>query len=189
MDSGLSSYPRVLIVDDDPIVLRMLIKTVTRWGCRVTAAETGADALALLADGVDLVITDINLRAGSGIEIAQAAAKMHPAPPVIAITGAATPEEAFQLGRMGVGAIVTKPFRPAELRAVVDQLEPPEPDVLDGFVRRIVGAEPMPELIDAVRRSMVVEALARTNNNKVQAASLLGISRQHLQKILERGKA
>ena len=46
----------------------------------------------------------------------------------------------------------------------------------------------MREVLDAVRRSMVLEALARTNNNKAQAAALLGISRQHLQMILSRGQ-
>ena len=182
-------YLRVLVVDDDQSVLRMLAKVFTRWGCEVSAAATYEEGLELLALGVDLVVTDVNLPSGSGLEIARAAATMHPAPPVIAITGGATVEEALLLGRVGVGAILSKPFRPSQLREVVENLEPPPPDVLDAFVRRIVGAEPMPELLDAVRRSMVVEALARTGNNKAQAASLLGISRQHLQKILERGKA
>jgi transcriptional regulator with PAS, ATPase and Fis domain len=39
-----------------------------------------------------------------------------------------------------------------------------------------------------VRRSMVFEALARSHGNKSQAAGLLGVSRQNLQKILSRGK-
>ncbi len=189
MEAGVQTYRRVLIVDDDPSVLRMLAKVVTRWGCEALVAATCAEGLEFLTGGVDLVITDVNLQVGSGLEIARAAAAMHPAPPVVAITGEATVTEALLLGRVGVGAIVSKPFRPADLKEIVDRLEPPAPDVLDAFVRRIVGAEPMPELIDAVRRSMVAEALARTSNNKVQAASLLGISRQHLQKILERGKA
>jgi transcriptional regulator with PAS, ATPase and Fis domain len=47
----------------------------------------------------------------------------------------------------------------------------------------------MPDVLDAVRKSMVLEALARSGGNKAQAAQILGISRQHLQKILARGRA
>jgi DNA-binding NtrC family response regulator len=55
-------------------------------------------------------------------------------------------------------------------------------------VRRVVGDWAMPGVLDAVRRAMVFEALARAHGNEAQAAQMLGISRQNLQNILSRGK-
>jgi DNA-binding NtrC family response regulator len=143
--------------------------------------------LVCLEDGVDLVITDIRLGAGSGVEVARAAASRHPAPPVIAISGYAEAGDGLALGKAGVAAFIAKPFTSEDILDVVEGLQAPRNFELDAVVRRVVGEWPMPDVLDAVRRSMVFEALARSQGNKAQAALLLGISRQHLQNILSRG--
>jgi len=187
-------FSRVLIVDDEELVLNMLQRTIERSGRTALCAQTidqGLSHLAELEQSIDLVITDVHLSAdgGSGVQIARAAAARFPAPPVIAITGGASTEEGIELGRAGISKLLAKPFLPHALIDAIESLAPPQMSELDAVVRRSVGARPMRELLDEIRRSMVLEALARTGNNKAQAAVLLGISRQHLQQLLARGQA
>jgi DNA-binding NtrC family response regulator len=182
-------FTLILIVDDDPPVRRIL-ERVLRGKCeRVIEAGSVDEAIEALKEKVDLVITDLRLGTGSGIDVALAAAKQHPAPPVVAMSGAADAADGVALGKVGVSAFLAKPFVPSQVMQVLERLQAPEQVELDAVVSRIVGTRNMPDVLDTIRRSMVLEALARTEGNKAQAAQLLGISRQHLQKILERGRA
>lgn len=182
---------RILLVEDDPLVLRVTTRILEqRLDAEVVAATTLSQAVDALRQGdLDLVITDVYLGEDSGIDVARAAALAHPAPPVVAISGGSNPADGLQLGRAGVAAFVAKPFDASTLIDIITRLKPPEELELAAVVRRLVGSRPMREVLGEVRRSMVAEALARSGGNKAQAASLLGISRQHLQKILARGQA
>ena len=183
------SFAKILIVDDEAPVRRVLERMLKGRCEAVVQAASVAEALAALeAGGIDLVITDIRLGGESGVDVARAAAMRHPAPPVVAMSGQADPSDGLELGKAGVTAFVAKPFTVEEMLGVVEGLRTPRSFELDAVVRRVVGAWPMPEVLDAVRRAMVYEALAKTAGNKAQAAQLLGISRQHLQKILARGR-
>ncbi len=176
------------MVDDEPLMRSTLTRVLKPLRAEVIEAATCAEALVALKDGIDLVITDINLGDGSGVEVARAAATKHPSPPVIAISGSAEASQGLALGRAGVAAFVAKPFTASDLLEVVEGLEAPMNVELDVVVRRVVGDWDMPDVLDAVRRSMVFEALSRARGNKAQAAEMLGISRQNLQNILSRGK-
>lgn len=189
MERDSVGFQKILVVDDEPS-LRNVLKNLLGSVCdEVIAVGTVAEALVCLQDGVDLVITDVRLGQGSGIDVARAAASRHPAPPVIAISGYADSSDGLELGKAGVAAFVAKPFTTDDILEIVEGLQAPRNFELDAVVRRVVGEWPMPDVLDHARRSMVLEALARTQGNKVQAAALLGISRQHLQLILSRGKA
>lgn len=176
------------MVDDDALMRATLARLLRPLGAQIVEAGSLKAALTALEDSVDLVITDINLGDGNGVEVARAAAARRPSAPVIAISGSAEAAQGLALGRAGVAAFVAKPFTAADLLEVVEGLEAPQNVELDAVVRRVVGDWDMPDVLDAVRRSMVFEALARTRGNKAQAAEMLGISRQNLQNILSRGK-
>ncbi len=181
-------FARILVVDDEPLVRVTMERILSRLGAKLTLVGTVEEAIESLDAGVDLVITDVKLGEGSGVDVARAAAMRHPAPPVIAISGYAEGAEGLELGKAGVTAFVEKPFTAEDLLEVIEGLQAPKLFELDAVVRRVVGEWAMPDLLDAVRRSMVFEALARAHGNKAQAAQLLGISRQNLQNILSRGK-
>ncbi len=181
-------FARILVVDDEPLILRLLTRVLARTKAEVIAVATVDAALAALETGVDLVVTDIQIAGRSGVEVARAAAQRRPAPPVIAISAYAEAADGLALGQAGVVAFVAKPFTADDILEVVEGLQAPTNHELDTVVRRCVGDWPMPDVLDAVRRSMVFEALARSHGNKSQAAALLGVSRQNLQKILSRGK-
>jgi DNA-binding NtrC family response regulator len=185
--AGQASFRRILVVDDEPAVLEYLKRALVANGYEVTAATSVEEALEILDDGLDLIITDVNLGSEKCFDIAEAAAQRHPAPQVIAISGNADGADGLALGRAGVSAFLSKPFRSDELLELIEGLQAPRHLELDAVVRRVVGDWPMPDVIASVRRSMVFEALARTHGNKAKAAALLGISRQNLQNILSRG--
>jgi DNA-binding NarL/FixJ family response regulator len=77
-------------------------------------ARTVAEGAALLANVPDLVVMDVRLPDGSSVEVAEASRALDPSPTVIAISGAATAAEAFELAKAGVQVFLPKPFSQGE---------------------------------------------------------------------------
>src|SRR4029453_1100232 len=70
---------RVLFVDDDALVRAGTAELLRAGGADVQEAESETEALALLsADAVDVLLTDVSLPGGSGVELALAARRQHP---------------------------------------------------------------------------------------------------------------
>lgn len=113
-------FARVLIVDDDDGLRHALSRLVRTWRTDVLEATTVAEGKRMLLSAPDLVITDVRLPDGSGREVAAAAAKLVPAPPVIAMSGLASASEAFALAQCGVRIYLTKPFAQQELIEAVE---------------------------------------------------------------------
>jgi two-component system, response regulator RegA len=174
---------RLLIVEDD-IHLREAIAAAGRsWGMEITEAGSVADARAALSCAPDLLLLDVRLPDGSGLECAQAARALTPAPLVIAISGAATPEESFALAQVGVRAFVSKPVTLEGLRqAFLRALE--TPDDLGVHAVAQVGKVPVQTVTQAVRKAMVRQALALTKGNRTETAALLGVTRQAVQQMI-----
>jgi two-component system chemotaxis response regulator CheY len=124
---------RIVVVDDSAIVRAMVKKALGMAGLRVDAAHeaaSGLEALALLArEPVDAVFTDLNMPEMSGVELVErmAADPRLAAVPVVVISSDRSAARAEQLRARGVRAWISKPFRPEELRAVVQQLFPDPP--------------------------------------------------------------
>lgn len=186
-DGPSARFANILIVDDDRLVLRMVARAVRHLTREICLASDGKTAESILEAGVDLLITDIRLGPGpSGVELAEFANMQTPRPLILAMTGVGDVHDGLALGRAGVGALVHKPFGRDALLAAIDGLVRTA-SPFEAVLTRSVGRRPMPEMVDIARRTMVVEALKRTGGNRARAASLLGISRQNLQKIIGRG--
>ena len=114
--------PRVLIVEDEAVILRLLEVNFRLAGFEVETAARGEEALAkATADPPDVAILDIMLPGLSGIEVCQ---RLRAAPetaevPVIMLSARTQDEERERSYALGVVAYVTKPFEPAELVEVV----------------------------------------------------------------------
>ncbi len=106
---------RILVVDDDKLVRRVVVAALTHHGYDVTGCASLEEALASL-DGVGLVVTDLKLGDGDGSElIEQVAGRI----PVIVLSGSVDLEHK----RIdGAAAVLSKPFRQAELLAVIASL-------------------------------------------------------------------
>jgi DNA-binding response OmpR family regulator len=80
--------PRILVVDDEAMVLFTLQLLLQRHGYAVTTAPNGSEALALiLRDRFDLLLIDLKLPGISGLEIARYACEHQPQAGIIILTG------------------------------------------------------------------------------------------------------
>jgi len=108
--------PRILIVDDDPNLLRLLSLRLTSEGFGVTEASSGEQALALLREAPPaLLITDLQMGGMDGMDLFSAAQRDYPALPVIILTAHGNIPDAVLATRRGVSGFLTKPFEARDL--------------------------------------------------------------------------
>jgi DNA-binding response OmpR family regulator len=111
---------RILIVEDDPALLRGLVDTFTASGCEVLTAADGEAGLRLaLSSDADLVLLDIMLPKVNGYEICRAMREHSLDIPVIMLTAKGQEEDAVLGLNLGADDYVAKPFRRQELVARV----------------------------------------------------------------------
>jgi two-component system alkaline phosphatase synthesis response regulator PhoP len=108
----------VLIVDDEPEIVRLVRDYLERAGFEVTTAANGAQALREFSRRPDLVILDLTLPEMDGLDVARAIRRAGDVP-IIMLTARA--EEADRVAGLELGAddYVTKPFSARELVARV----------------------------------------------------------------------
>ncbi|MCP3143989.1 sigma-54-dependent transcriptional regulator [Pyxidicoccus xibeiensis] len=112
----------ILVVDDEPSMRDVLEVLFTRAGFQVTCAGSVRDASAALAKApVDLVLTDMKLGSGSGMEVLRSARALKDAPEVIVITAFGTAASAVEAMREGAYHYICKPFDNEELRLLVQK--------------------------------------------------------------------
>jgi len=180
----MESVGRVLIVEDDDALARALETFASRRATTVHRAATKARALEILNEvDVDVLMLDIGLPDGSGEQLLAVLADKPVFTRVIAVSGSADPAIAFALAQAGVRRFVTKPLNLGELERAWDQALKEAPD-LRPFIRASVGHRNLHELEGLVRDEMTSEAMAEGGGSRRKASSILGISRQLLQRIL-----
>lgn len=119
--------PLSILVADDEENIRVLLHTLlTREGHTVTTAGSATEAKAVLkAQTFDLIITDILMPDGDGLDLITSAKRTSPAARIMAISGGGRYMQSNDCLRMarGLGAkvVMLKPFTAAELRAGVEQ--------------------------------------------------------------------
>ncbi len=178
---------RVLIVEDD-VPLRLAIARALRApGRTIEETSTCQAALASLPRGFDLVLLDVRLPDGSGVRVAEAAVECQPLPLIVVLSGEATPQEAFKLAQLGVVRFLSKPFSLEDLMSAIALVHMAQVR-LAPIVRACVGQSDMRDVADSVRRTMVREALAISRGNRSEAAKLLRVTRQAIQKIMPNGR-
>ncbi len=116
---------KILLIDDHPDVRAMLREVLSQAGHAVETAENGRAALPLLErDTFDLVITDMLMPEMDGVQLIQAARRLVPSVPILAISagGMTSAQVLLNLSRhLGAGQVLPKPFTPAELLQVVNR--------------------------------------------------------------------
>ncbi len=112
----------ILIIDGDRIILDSLCEFLSLEGFQTNGAETLKDALTELdKDNYSLVLTDVNLPDGDGLELLDTIRKEHPQTVAIVITGYGTIESAVRAIKQGAYDYLTKPIADDELRMAVDR--------------------------------------------------------------------
>ena len=111
---------RVLVVDDEQSMRELLAIMLRSEGYGVVAADSRSQAAAVLAKGaVDLVITDVKLPDGDGIEMLRHVKAASPETAVIVITAYGSTETAVTAMKLGARDYLVKPFDVEELKIVV----------------------------------------------------------------------
>ncbi len=116
---------RVLIIDDDPNILRSVAEILEEEGHEVREAGDGKSALELVADGApDLIVSDMYMPEMDGIELLIRLRTDHPGTPVVAMSGGgymAKEELLRNASMLGAVAVLEKPFTVERLIEVVNQ--------------------------------------------------------------------
>lgn len=138
---------RLLVVEDRESLRRMLVRALAGEGYTVAAAADLAQARAHLAaaEPIDLVLSDLMLPDGSGLEVLTMARARTPAPPVVVLTGFGSVSAAVAAMKLGAADFLEKPVDLDRLFRLVASLveeEPVAPVFAPPGVSPIVGAHP-----------------------------------------------
>lgn len=179
----MRAVKRVLIVDDEELLLKSLIRTMKAQGeYTILTATTVKEALRVIQAEdapVDLVISDYCLPDGTTEDILAKVTSLKLIPLLIVMSGMAVPQQTFHLGQSGVAAFLTKPFSNAALEAALGKARNYKFQV-PLMAASCVGNDSIRNLADAIRIAMTAQAVAMSNGNRTRAAMLLKIARQSL---------
>src|SRR5690348_8335915 len=107
---------KILLADDEPLMLRFMEETLRRHGKEIAAVEDGAAAIEKLEqEPFDLIISDIKMPQKGGLEVLRAAKALHPQCLVILATAYGSIEAAVEAMRSGAFYYLIKPFSPEAL--------------------------------------------------------------------------
>jgi len=113
---------QIMLVDDEPIVGKRLKPALAKYGFEVEVFEDGTQALQRLREKeFDIVVTDVRMEDVDGIQVLEQVLASSQRTKVIIITGYATVEVAREALVKGAFDFIAKPFKPNDLRAVIDR--------------------------------------------------------------------
>jgi len=120
MFSGHTSNGRVLVVDDEPDIRKVIGMTLTRAGYDVIEAEDGERAIQVIKEGenpllLDVIITDIQMPKINGVEVINYFQKQYPCVPLIVLTSFPDMEMATGFIKKGIVDYLIKPAAKEQL--------------------------------------------------------------------------
>ena len=154
-----NARPRVLCVDDEPVILQILRRLLEVQGFEPVTCGDPVAAIALFDDdSFDVVITDLHMPGMDGLSLMRALRERRPELPVMVVTGHGTVDTAIQALREGASGMLVKPFTGEELL---------------GEVRRALAASQMRyEAMQYRYLSPVLDSIALTLSTAIEARNL-----------------
>ena len=148
------SQQTVLLVDDEPDILKLLEITLARMNLRTQRASSLEEAKKILeTETPDLCLTDMRLPDGNGLTLIDFIQHRYPDIPVAMITAHGSVESAIEALKLGAFDFVTKPLALDKLRELVSnalQIGCPQPD---SSAQELIGNSPLvTDLRDQIRR-------------------------------------
>ncbi len=109
---------KILLIDDDPTILEGVGDRLRSWGLEVREAATAAGGYSALHEEVpDLILLDIRLPDGDGLDILKDLQAQHPALPVLMVSSVRGAEQ--EALRRGAQGFLAKPFKMENLKKAV----------------------------------------------------------------------
>ena len=129
----------ILVVEDEPTTLRLMAKLLAGLGHEIITAGTLEDAWESFrsADGFDLIVSDLGLPDGSGLDLMRRVSTMRSVP-AIALTGYGMDEDIRRSREAGFTTHMTKPIDFVKLEAMILQVAPTGSRMLEGQSPRSV---------------------------------------------------
>jgi CheY-like chemotaxis protein len=112
----------ILVVDDEPVVLRLCQTIMRRGGHESVAASGGAEALRLVQDdagAIDFALIDVMMPVMNGIELAGRIRQMRPAVKIVLMSGF-SPREILPLVGSHPYRVIWKPFKSESLLQMIE---------------------------------------------------------------------
>ena len=122
--AGPNGRARVLVVEDDALQRRVLVRLLRNWGYAIAEAADGAEALRHFREAperIDLILLDIMLPVLNGVEVARHVHRDAPALPIVACSAAFTGEVEAGLRDAGVVDLLPKPYSADSLQRALAQ--------------------------------------------------------------------
>lgn len=117
--------PKIVVVDDEPVIDEHLVKFLSQEGYEVTSFTRGEKALEYLSDHpVNLMLVDMHMPEMDGVEVIKTAKQIKPDLPIIVMTGSPDSEIveiAIELSKLGVSNYLKEPFPLSYLERVIAQ--------------------------------------------------------------------
>ena len=152
---GASRAATVLVVDDELLIRWSVAERLTRQGYLVKSAQSGEEALQLLAlERPDLLVLDVRLPGINGVETLRRALRLHPGLAAVMMSAHSTVDVAVEAMRDGAVDFLVKPFPLAQLDVSVQRA------LATASARRILRANQSPGAADPSHGGMVGQAPA-----------------------------
>jgi two-component system response regulator AtoC len=135
----MSEAPNILLVDDEPGMLRYIRTLLEVDDYKVETAANGEEALQRVQDGLqpDLVLLDVLMPGIDGLQTLEQLRQMKPGMKVVMLSCVTDTRKVVQAMRLGAHDYLTKPFQKAELDAVIDQCLGKNKEVYTGEVEEL----------------------------------------------------
>ena len=117
---------KILIVDDDFIVIECCRRILEPEGIKIRKAGNAVQAMEIVAEGenFDLMLTDIKMPGQDGFQLISRIRNTAPAMPILMMTGYLTPETVEKGRSGGAEGFIAKPFTPEELLRAIEDILP-----------------------------------------------------------------
>lgn len=115
----------ILVVDDEPSVLKVMRIALEKSGFRVVVAENGAEALEKfkqMRDQIRVLITDMAMPGMNGLDLIRSIRNLNPAVDIVATTGMTTSDQMQAIRDGGVRHVLSKPCGSRQLIELIREL-------------------------------------------------------------------
>ncbi len=118
---------KILIIDDEHIVLNSCKRVLEAEGCTVTLATSADKAIeAMKEDQFSLILMDIKMPGRDGLSLMREVKARWPEIPVIVMSGYATTDTVREVSKTDAATFIAKPFTPDELLEAIRQVLEPQ---------------------------------------------------------------
>jgi len=189
--------PRILVVDDEPVVRESIYEWFTQGDYPIEMAADGPEAMQKLQESSwDILLTDVKMPGMDGLELQQKAKELDPDITVIVMTAYASVDSAMKAIKEGAYDYVTKPLDPDDLEQIIDRAAERRQLVRENLElkQRIEAGQgqtegsPRPgELsLAEVEKRHIQDVLAQVSGDLSQAAKVLQIDEATLDGMLRK---